>query len=137
MMGIGLDCDSFPLIVRRGNKVAIQSYTKVIEDLTQVEFRGKQVRCSTQPCFESSSKQYFINIKQTFKNIYIHIYIYIYILSLRKTTKPVTCFPITRKKINRTSSDLFLSKRSKDALLIFFFVFLEISKMRNRMEINL
>ena len=30
----------------------------------------------------------------------------------------------------------FLSKRSEEVLLIFF-VFLEISKMRNRMEINL
>ena len=31
---------------------------------------------------------------------------------------------------------VFLSKRSEEVLLIFF-VFLEISKMRNRMEINL
>ena len=55
-----------------------------------------------------------INI-YTYTHIYIYIYIYIY----------------------REREREFLSKRSEEVLLIFFFVFLEISKIRNRMEINL
>ena len=101
-------------------------------------------------------------IKYDYKK-YIHTYIYIYIYIFKKKLRNQSqriinlfpsCyaflkFPKTRKKINRTSSDLldycylgiyssfFFIKKIWRSPVNFFFVFLEISKMRNRMEINL
>ena len=63
--------------------------------------------------------------------IKIYQYLHIYIYSILGPVKPELGVIPSGQEIL-----VFLSKRSEEVLLIFF-VFLEISKMRNRIEINL
>ena len=107
------------------------------------------------------TQKFFTNLAY----IYIYIYIYIYAHTIQITSISFTISSSSIKYCDQTRIMLglvygisvivgylmpnphiyiyiyiyiffFLSKRSKEVLLIFF-VFLEISKMRNRMEINL